>query len=127
MEELKLIEQEIKKWRNYYNGVMGVMAFSFSLACLSIPDYISLIASMASLFMIGFIGEAGKDNFSPTLSTLRRKINKTPREKEIVNFSDKRFFANKDYKAFNFGMGCLVGTMFYSTWPLLKLITSGAW
>lgn len=103
MDELKKIELELEEWRTFYNYVLGALAFTFALACLSIPKYVSFVAAFASLVMVSTIGDACSPRFSNTLKELRKKESRTPREQEIVDFSEETFLSNRKYMAFNFG------------------------
>lgn len=118
MEDLKKIKVELEEWRLFYNNVLGALAFTFALACLSIPAYLAAVASTASFCMIGIIGDSCSPRFSPTLKLLRIKLKKSEREREILGYAEEQFLSNKRYLAFNFGMASLMVVWVYTLLPV---------
>ncbi len=121
MKELTKIENELEAWWAFCNSILGILAFTFALACLSIPEYLAAIASTTAIYMIFIIGDACSPTFSPTLQLLKNKIIKSGYDEEILDFIKTEFFSQKRYIVFNVGMVSLVLTWFYT------MILLGMW
>ena len=123
MNELEKIESELKEWIFFQNGIIGVLGFSFSLACLSLDYPVSFIASIASIFMLVALGQVNSPRFSSSLLLLRSKGILDEKEQEILDYATRNFLSNFRYLAFNIGFFSLIITLVYTGWDYLCPMT----
>ena len=120
MASIKLIEEELVSWYNFHNVVLGVLAFSFALGCVSISNgIIAVIASTLSIFMIAAIGENCSPHFSKLLHELRRKEFKTPQELEVLKFVEGNLFSKRRFLAFDIGFYTLLAAWVFNISPFV--------
>lgn len=123
--DLDIIESELQARTLFLNTISGVLAFSFSLACLSLQPYLAFIATIASFVMIVAVSETGAPRFSPKLIAIRSKRNPTHRELEILEFSRKTFLSNFRHMPFAIGTASLgVVGIYNSLLIFLEFITT---
>ncbi len=120
MENLHEIEEELKTWVSFHNNIVGVLAFSFALGCLSLPFPISFIASLISIAMTISLMTVGGPACSPKFRVLRQKAKTSENHKEILQFAENNFLSGFKYLPFNIGYWSLVLVWLYSARPLIK-------
>lgn len=108
MDELSKIENELQDWIKFFNIVVGLSSFTFSLACLSLTGLVGVVGTTLSVAMLLCLAFRPAPSFSITLSQLRSKKNRTPREEEIVIYANKEFFKHKRTLPMLLGVTCLM-------------------
>lgn len=114
MNNILKIREELKPSQDFFNTMLGVLSFSFSLSCLSMSNkWIALICIISSIFMITVLIFHNKPKISETLKNLREKKDKSTAEHEELKFIKEELFKNEFYFASNFGFIFMLFTLLY--------------
>lgn len=88
-DELIEIEAEYSKWGEYLNGGIGLLSFSFGLACLGTPR--PDITGFLSLAFILLFAAYGKERFPKRIKELRKRQLSGVDELTLLGFEKKYF------------------------------------
>jgi hypothetical protein len=87
MEDMNQIQVEIEKHKYFMNMIVGVLSFTFALACLSLGN--SEFFGKISLFFIFLLSIYAK--FPLAIKNARNKKDPTKQEKEILDTYNKYY------------------------------------
>jgi hypothetical protein len=128
--DIKKAVEQTNRWVDLQNNLIGVFAFSFALACLSIAGVMQYVASATSVLMLLLMSASTMSQVPTELNRFRFKKNKTKHEKESCDFLENEVNAVSRYAVFTCGFLSLLGVFFYIWWPVfyeitIKPLTSG--
>jgi len=92
------LEAEYAKWAEYLNGGIGLLSFSFGLACLGTPR--PDITGFLSLAFIMLFAMHGKNKFPERLRVVRKQKFSGISELILIGFEKKYFGATALFKNF---------------------------
>jgi hypothetical protein len=117
------VKEELSESRKFFNSVIGVLSFSFALACLSISNQsVAFIATISSIIMIQLIIRKNQPSHSSTLKLLRENKDRTPKEDENLSIIENNLFKPKYYSAADFGFFFLMLTFLYQLFGIIGIL-----
>ncbi len=107
---IDIMERETGKWFAFLNEIVGIVAFGFGLACLSLDN--SQLYAWISLIFIFSIMFSAKHKFPQAVVWLRKKKNKTSYEQVILKGVESEFLgirrSFRENVIFLFGLAFLI-------------------
>ncbi len=70
-EYLDLVEKQFKQWAKFLNNAIGILAFTFALACLG--TNVPWLNACFSVLIVGYVWHQGKNNFPEEIEKLRKE------------------------------------------------------
>lgn len=90
------LRESLNKWCDILNSVIGIISFSFGLACLGTGKHSQCYATISLLFVLLIITSQRK-LFPSELKILRAKKNKNKLEKKVLHDIEKEFLVFSPY------------------------------
>lgn len=108
-------DKEAIEWQSFLEQIVGVLAFTFALSSLSLPNpLLSLAASILSFVILTKLINLNSHKFPPELTALRNKQDKTIAEEAMLAYANHKYLSNKKYSIYLLGTLSLAAVLFTS-------------
>ncbi len=95
--DIKEIEAELDVWYRELNLLIGPLALTMAIGCLSLNYLAGLIFSLVGVAVLVSIHQGVSNRFSRRVIELRKIADKDPKAVEVLNFINTKFFGNWRY------------------------------
>lgn len=105
--DLTAIERDLAPWWQELNMIVGPLALTISIGCISLNLYLGFLFSLLGVAVMCSIMQGVRSRFSQRYQLLREMAKRDAKAAEALQFADQRFFSNVRYLSFLIGFSSI--------------------